>query len=90
VGLLILNHLGKRFGKENIRLYRDDGLAIIKSKSARLLDKTRKELHKLFEQNFRKSAQFVVKIKVVVQYLLKNWAILAMCCSVFLTPKMVH
>ena len=26
------------------------GLAIIKSKSARLLDKTRKELHKIFEQ----------------------------------------
>jgi hypothetical protein len=42
VGLFILNHLGKRFGKENIGLYRDDGLAIIKSKSARLLDKTRK------------------------------------------------
>jgi hypothetical protein len=38
VGLFILNHLGKRFGKENIGLYRDDGLAIIKSKSARLLD----------------------------------------------------
>ena len=50
VGLFILNHLGKRFGKENIGLYRDDGLAIIKSKSARLLDKTRKELHKIFEQ----------------------------------------
>jgi hypothetical protein len=50
VGLFILNHLGKRFGKENIRHYRDDGLAIIKSKSACLLYKTRKELHKLFEQ----------------------------------------
>jgi hypothetical protein len=50
VGLFILNHLGKRFGKGNIGLYRDDGLAIIKSKSARLPDKTRKELHKIFEQ----------------------------------------
>ena len=50
VGLFILNHLGKRFRKENIGLYRDDGLAIIKSKSARILDKTRKELHKIFEQ----------------------------------------
>ena len=50
VGLFILNHLGKRFGKENTGLYRDDGSAIIKSKSARLLDKTRKELHKIFEQ----------------------------------------
>jgi hypothetical protein len=37
VGFFILNHLGKRFGKENIGLYGDDGLAIIKRKSARLL-----------------------------------------------------
>ena len=50
VGLFILNHLGKSFGKENIGLYRDDGLAVIKNKSARLADKTRKELHKAFEQ----------------------------------------
>ena len=49
-GLFILNHLGKSFGKENIGLYRDDGLAIIKNKSARLADKARKELHKAFEQ----------------------------------------
>ena len=50
VGLFILNHLGKTFGKEKIGLYRDDGLAIIKNKSARLADKTRKELHKAFDQ----------------------------------------
>ena len=49
VGLFILNHLSKKFGKESIGLYRDDGLALIKSKSARLADKTRKELHKIFE-----------------------------------------
>ena len=30
VGLFTLNHLGKTFGKENMGLYRDDGLAIIK------------------------------------------------------------
>ena len=50
VGLFILNHLGQKFGKQNIGLYRDDGLAILKNKSARLADKTRKELHKVFEQ----------------------------------------
>ena len=38
------NHLGKKFGKENIGLYREDGVAIIKNKSTRLADKTRKEL----------------------------------------------
>ena len=50
VGLFILNNLGKSFGEKNIGLYRDDGLAVIKSRSARLADKTRKELHKAFEQ----------------------------------------
>ena len=50
VGLFILNHLGKSFDNENIDLYRDDGLAIIKNKSARLADKTSKEFHKAFEQ----------------------------------------
>ena len=40
VRLFILNHLGKKFGKKKIGLYRDDGLAIIKSRSARLEDKT--------------------------------------------------
>ena len=49
VGLFILNHLGKKFGKKNIGLYRHDGLAIIKNRSAPE-NKTRKELHKVFEQ----------------------------------------
>ena len=49
VGLFILSHLGKSFGKENIGLYRNDGL-VIKNKSSRLADKTRKEFHKAFEQ----------------------------------------
>jgi hypothetical protein len=64
MGLFILNHLGKRFGKENIGLYRDDGLAIIKSKSACLLDKTRKELHKIFKQ-FDLKITAEVNMKVV-------------------------
>ena len=50
VGLFILNHLGKKFGKKNIGLYKDDGLVLIKNRSAHLVDKTRKELHKVFEQ----------------------------------------
>ena len=50
VGLFLLKHLGKKFGKKNIGLYRDDGLAIIKNRSARLADKTRRELHKVFER----------------------------------------
>ena len=44
IGLFILKHLGKTFGNKNIGLYRDDGLTMIKNKSARLANKTRKEL----------------------------------------------
>ena len=33
-----------QFGKENIALYRDDGLALIKGKNGRLADKARKDL----------------------------------------------
>lgn len=50
LGLLILNHLGQKFDKQNIGLYRDDGLAIVKSKSARLADETREDLPAVFEQ----------------------------------------
>ena len=31
VGLFILNHLGKKFGKKNIGLYRDDGWLLLKT-----------------------------------------------------------
>ena len=44
VGLFILNELTKKFGKENIGLYRDDGLALLKGTNGRLADKARKEL----------------------------------------------
>ena len=48
IGLFILNTLHNRFGK-NMGLYRDDGLAIINTRSGRLCDKERKELTAAFE-----------------------------------------
>ena len=50
LGLLILNHLGQKFDKQNIGLYRDDGLAILKSKTTRLVDEAREYLPAVFEQ----------------------------------------
>ena len=38
--------------KTSVYTCRDNGLAIIKNKSARLADKARKELHKAFGNNF--------------------------------------
>ena len=48
VGLFILNSLAKKYGKERVGLYRDDGLILLSGTSARLADKARKYLHELF------------------------------------------
>ena len=56
VGLFTLNRLGKTFGKKIIGLFRDDGLAIAKNRSARLADKTRKSLSK-FSNNLEITAE---------------------------------
>ena len=50
VGLYILNSVATKFGKDRVGLYRGDGLILIRGTSARLADKTRKELHELFKQ----------------------------------------
>ena len=52
VGLYILNSIATKFGKDRVGLYRDDGLILIRGTSARLADKTRKELHELFSKEF--------------------------------------
>ena len=50
VGLFLLHDLTKKFGNKFVRgLYRDDGLAIIQSKSPRTADKVRKEMHEIFK-----------------------------------------
>ena len=49
VGLYLLHHLAEKFGKKFVGLYRDDGLAIIQGKSARIADNVRKELHEIFK-----------------------------------------
>jgi hypothetical protein len=45
VGLFILSKLEAKFGKNQVGLYRDDWLAILKARRARSADKARKELH---------------------------------------------
>ena len=48
IGLFILNTLQDRFGKD-VGLYRDDGLAVINTRSGRLCDRERKELAAVFD-----------------------------------------
>ena len=65
VGLFILNHLGKTFGKENIGLYRDDGLAIIKNRSARLADKREKSSTKFLNNLTKNHSGSKINLHVV-------------------------
>ena len=50
VGLFVLSKLTEKFGKENVGLYRDDGLVLIDGVNGRKADKARKMLHDIFGQ----------------------------------------
>ena len=49
VGLYLLDKLSKLLGKDNVGLYRDDGLTAVKSTSGPVLDKMRKNIITLFK-----------------------------------------
>jgi hypothetical protein len=42
--------LAKKYGKDRVGLYRDDGLILLRGTSVRLADKARKDLHQLFDE----------------------------------------
>ena len=50
-GLFKLNELSKKFDKENIGLYRDDGLSVFKNHNGHQNDKIWKEMIDLFKQH---------------------------------------
>ena len=64
-GLYSLNKLREKFGN-NIRLYRDDGLALIEGTSLRMADKARKDLCSAFQE-------FGLKITAEVNYKTVNF-----------------
>jgi len=51
IGLFLLHNISKKFGKDKSGLYRDDGLAALKSCSGPQADKARKDLIKIFKDN---------------------------------------
>ena len=51
VGLFLLYQLSLKYDKNNIGLYRDDGLAIFKDINGHDADKIRKDFHKTFKDN---------------------------------------
>ena len=50
VGLYLLDKLSSLLGKDNVGLYRDDGLGAVRSKSGRRLDNIRKNIIELFKE----------------------------------------
>ena len=51
IGIFLLNLLGRRYDTKNIGLYRDDGLSIFKNCSGPEMEKIKKHLQKVFENN---------------------------------------
>ena len=51
VGLFLLNDLSNLIGKNNVGLYRDDGLAVVDNASGPQMDKIRKQMHDIFKKN---------------------------------------
>ena len=51
VGLFLLNKLTVTFGKDNVGLYRDDGLLILRGTGGRQADQARKKLHEIFKEH---------------------------------------
>ena len=64
VGLFMLNLIKKKFKKENIGLYRDDGLALLRNKNGHQNDKFRKELTALFKSH-KLNLEIKCNLKVV-------------------------
>ena len=50
IGILILSLLSKHINKNHIRLYRDDGLAILKNASNPEAQKLKRKFQKLFKE----------------------------------------
>ena len=51
IGIFLLNLLGQQYDTKNIGLYRDDVLSIFKNCSGLQMEKIKKRLQKIFENN---------------------------------------
>ena len=65
VGVYILSVLGEKYGKERVGLYRDDGLAYFENISGPQAEKIRKDVIKIFKQEFDLSIASETNLKTV-------------------------
>ena len=67
VGLYLLDLITKKFGKQNIGLYRDDGLSCFENISGADSENIKKKLFKIFKS---KGSSIAVECNVIVTYFL--------------------
>ena len=51
MGIHVLNILSKKYNKNNFRLFRDDGLAILKNKSRPQSEQVKENIRKIFKEH---------------------------------------
>ena len=50
IGLFLLNNLSEKYGKNNVGLYRDDGLVLLRNASGSQSERTRKDITREFKK----------------------------------------
>ena len=50
IGLFLLNNLSEKYGKDNVGLYRDDGLVLLRNESGPQSERTRKDITQEFKK----------------------------------------
>ena len=65
VVIYMLNVLGEKYGKERVGLYRDDGLASFENVSGPQAEKIRKDVIKIFKQEFDLNVTSETNLKIV-------------------------
>ena len=50
IGLFLLNNLSEKYGKDNVGLYRDDGLVLLRNASGPQSERTRKDITREFKE----------------------------------------
>ena len=64
VGMYLLSLISSKYNKENIELYRDDGLAVFKNIFGPRSDKIKKDFQKIFSKNDLK-IEIMCNLKIV-------------------------
>ena len=71
VGVYILNVLGDKYGEERVGLYRDNGLACFENASGPQAGKIRKDVIKIFKEEFNLIVTSETHLKIVFRCNLK-------------------